>query len=198
MFQLKQGTVVSMLKFQVATICKVMLTIFTSLCILVVYLLRFTPNKSPFFFVCHRLKTEIITNVQKCGSALNRSQKAKNSALSCASAACDHIHDWVYETPKVDSPLSQIAFDHAKLICFYILFFIYLFLFYQLLTFVIFPLSLKFRENGFPWECILMVLMGSQRILFTLFLLNVRKGNGQLCSVSSVASICCKCYIFFP
>ena len=33
-----------------------------------------------------------------------------------------------------------------------------------------------------------MVLMGSQRILFTLFLLNVRKGNGQLCRVSSVAS----------
>ncbi|XP_030965556.1 malate dehydrogenase, cytoplasmic-like isoform X2 [Quercus lobata] len=36
------------------------------------------------------------------------------------------------------------------------------------------------RERGFPWECILMVLMGSQRILFTLFLLNVRKENGQL------------------
>ena len=173
-----------------------MLTIFTSLSIHVFYLLRFTPNKSPFFFVCHRLKTEFITNVKRRGAALNRSQKAKTSALSCASAACDHIHDWVHGTPKVDSPSSQIAFDHAELICFYILLFIYLF--YLLLTFVIFPLSLKFRENGFPWECFLMVLMGSQRILFTLFLLNVRKGNGQLCSVSSVASICCKCYIFFP
>ena len=119
-----------MLKFLVATLCRVMLTIFTSLCILVFYLLRFTPNKSPFFFACHRLKTEFTTNVQQRGSAWNRSQKAKNNALSCASAICDHIHDWVHRTPKVDSPSSQIAFDHAELICFYILFFIYLFLFY--------------------------------------------------------------------
>ncbi|KAK4592874.1 hypothetical protein RGQ29_017147 [Quercus rubra] len=48
----------------------------------------------------HWLKTEFITNVQQRGSAWNRSQKAKNSALSCASAACDRIHDWVHGTPK--------------------------------------------------------------------------------------------------
>nr|XP_023893732.1 malate dehydrogenase, cytoplasmic-like [Quercus suber]POE59470.1 malate dehydrogenase, cytoplasmic [Quercus suber] len=48
----------------------------------------------------HWLKTEFITNVQQRGVAWNRSQKATNSALSCASAACDHIHDWVYGTPK--------------------------------------------------------------------------------------------------
>ena len=60
--------------------------------------------------------------MQQRGLALTRSQKAKNSALSCASAACDHIHDWVYGTPKVDSPSSQIAFDQAELISFYILF----------------------------------------------------------------------------
>ena len=115
-----------------------MLTIFTSLCILVFYLLHFTPNKSPFFFTCHRLKTEFITNVQQRGSAWNRSQKAKNSALSCASAARDHIHDWV--TPKVDSPSSQIAFDHAELICFYILLFIYYFYFILLvINFCNFP-----------------------------------------------------------
>uniref|UniRef100_A0A7N2LH74 malate dehydrogenase n=1 Tax=Quercus lobata TaxID=97700 RepID=A0A7N2LH74_QUELO len=47
-----------------------------------------------------QLKTEFITNVQQRGAAWNRSQKATNSALSCASAACDHIHDWVYGTPK--------------------------------------------------------------------------------------------------
>ena len=114
-----------------------MLTIFTSLSIHVFYLLRFTPNKSPFFFVCHRLKTEFIINVKRRGAALNRSQKAKTSALSCASAACDHIHDWVHGTPKVDSPSSQIAFDHAELICFYILLFIYLF--YLFINFCNFP-----------------------------------------------------------
>ena len=43
-----------------------------------------------------------------------------------------------------------------------------------------------------------MVLMGFHLALFTLFLLNVRKGNGQLCKVSFVAPICCKCNIFFP
>ncbi|XP_075646404.1 malate dehydrogenase, cytoplasmic-like [Castanea sativa] len=48
----------------------------------------------------HWLKTEFITNVQQRGAAFNRSQKAKKCALSCASAACDHIHDWVYGTPK--------------------------------------------------------------------------------------------------
>ena len=75
--------------------------------------------------------------MKRRGAALNRSQKAKTSALSCASAACDHIHDWVHRTPKVDSPSSQIAFDHAELICFYILLFIYLF--YLFINFCNFP-----------------------------------------------------------
>ena len=105
-----------------------MLTIFTSLSIHVFYLLRFTPNKSPFFFffVCHRLKTEFITNVKRRGAALNRSQKAKTSALSAASAACDHMRDWILGTPKVDYLSSQIEFDHAKLICFHIYIYIYI------------------------------------------------------------------------
>ncbi|XP_030965563.1 malate dehydrogenase, cytoplasmic-like isoform X2 [Quercus lobata] len=36
-------------------------------------------------------------------------------------------------------------------------------------------------ERGFPWEFVLMVLMGSNLALFTLFLLDVRMENGQLC-----------------
>ena len=73
-------------------------------------------------FVCCRLKNEFINTVQQRGAAIIKARKA-SSALSAASAACDHMRDWVLGTPKVDSLSSQIAFDHAELIFFYILFF---------------------------------------------------------------------------
>ena len=101
-----------------------MLTIFTSLCILVRLFTLF-----PFLlfiylnFVCHRLKNEFINTVPQHGAAIIKAWKAL-SALPVASAACDHMRDWVLGTPKVDSLSSQIAFDHAKLICFYILLFL--------------------------------------------------------------------------
>ena len=71
-------------------------------------------------FVCHKLKNEFINTVQQCGTAIIKAWKA-SSALSVAGAACDHMRDWVLGTPKVDDLSSQIAFDHAELICFYIL-----------------------------------------------------------------------------
>ena len=58
--------------------------------------------------------------MQQHGVAIIKARKA-SSALSVASAACDHIRDWVFRTPKVDSLSSQIAFDHVELIYFYIL-----------------------------------------------------------------------------
>ena len=100
-----------------------MLTIFTSLCILV---RLFTLLSFLLFiylnFFCHRLKNKFINTVQQCDVAIIKARKA-SSALSAASATCDHMHDWVLGTPKVDYLSSQIAFDHAELICFHILFF---------------------------------------------------------------------------
>ena len=78
-------------------------------------------------FVYHRLKNEFINTVQQHGTAIIKARKA-SSALSVACAACDHMRDWVLGTPKVDDLSSQIAFDHAELICFYILFFNYYYL----------------------------------------------------------------------
>ena len=71
-------------------------------------------------FVYHKLKNEFINTVQQRGIAIIKARKA-SSALSAAGAACDHMRDWVLGTPKVDYLPSQIAFDHAKLICFHIL-----------------------------------------------------------------------------
>ncbi|KAK4397422.1 Malate dehydrogenase, cytoplasmic [Sesamum angolense] len=45
------------------------------------------------------LKTEFITTVQQRGAAIIKARKL-SSALSAASSACDHIHDWVIGTPK--------------------------------------------------------------------------------------------------
>ncbi|KAJ8506388.1 hypothetical protein OPV22_007274 [Ensete ventricosum] len=45
------------------------------------------------------LSDEFITFVQQQGAAIIKSRKL-SSALSAASAACDHIHDWVLGTPK--------------------------------------------------------------------------------------------------
>nr|POE59469.1 malate dehydrogenase, cytoplasmic [Quercus suber] len=47
----------------------------------------------------HWLKTEFISTVQHRGLAIIKARKA-SSALSAASAACDHIRDWVFGTPK--------------------------------------------------------------------------------------------------
>ncbi|CAL9243865.1 unnamed protein product [Arabidopsis halleri] len=45
------------------------------------------------------LKKEFITEVQQRGAAVLRARK-QSSALSAASAACDHIRDWFLGTPK--------------------------------------------------------------------------------------------------
>ncbi|XP_012573987.1 malate dehydrogenase, cytoplasmic-like [Cicer arietinum] len=45
------------------------------------------------------LNTEFITTVQERGGAIIKARKL-SSALSAASAACDHIRDWVLGTPK--------------------------------------------------------------------------------------------------
>uniref|UniRef100_A0A7N2LFN9 malate dehydrogenase n=1 Tax=Quercus lobata TaxID=97700 RepID=A0A7N2LFN9_QUELO len=85
----------------------------------------------------NRALSQIAKRLKHCGLAIIKARKA-SSALSAASAACDHILDWVFKTPK---------------------------------------------ERGFPWEFVLMVLMGSNLALLTLFLLNVRMENGQLCRI---------------
>ncbi|KAH1089579.1 hypothetical protein J1N35_016836 [Gossypium stocksii] len=45
------------------------------------------------------LNTEFITTVQQRGATIIKARKL-SSALSAASAACDHIRDWVFGTPK--------------------------------------------------------------------------------------------------
>ncbi|XWS35637.1 hypothetical protein CRYUN_Cryun20dG0014000 [Craigia yunnanensis] len=45
------------------------------------------------------LNTEFITTMQQRGAAIIKARKL-SSALSAASAACDHIRDWVLGTPK--------------------------------------------------------------------------------------------------
>lgn len=61
--------------------------------------------------ICHRLNNEFITTVQQRGAAIIKARK-QSSALSAASAACDHIRDWVLGTPKVGSfILSSVEFQ---------------------------------------------------------------------------------------
>ena len=79
-------------------------------------------------FVCHKLKNEFINSVQQRGTAIIKAWKASN-ALSAAGVASDHMRDWVLGTPKVDDLSSQIAFDHAELICFHILLLFFFFFF---------------------------------------------------------------------
>ncbi|PWA36871.1 malate dehydrogenase, cytoplasmic [Artemisia annua] len=47
----------------------------------------------------HWLKTDFITNVQQRGEAIIKARRL-SSAFSAASAACDHMRDWVLGTPK--------------------------------------------------------------------------------------------------
>jgi malate/lactate dehydrogenase len=51
-------------------------------------------------FLGLRLNAEFITTVQQRGAAIIKARKL-SSALSAASSACDHIHDWVLGTPEV-------------------------------------------------------------------------------------------------
>jgi len=57
-------------------------------------------RKLSVFLSCVRLNSEFITTVQQRGGAIIKARKL-SSALSAASAACDHIRDWVLGTPKV-------------------------------------------------------------------------------------------------
>lgn len=68
-----------------------------------VYISSILMRKVILFFTCPRLNTEFITTVQQRGAAIIKARKL-SSALSAASAACDHIRDWVLGTPKVGSP----------------------------------------------------------------------------------------------
>ena len=52
------------------------------------------------YFSLSRLNGEFITTVQQRGAAIIKARKL-SSALSAASAACDHIRDWVLGTPQV-------------------------------------------------------------------------------------------------
>ncbi|KAG4917187.1 hypothetical protein JHK87_054744 [Glycine soja] len=51
------------------------------------------------YFSLSRLNGEFITTVQQRGAAIIKARKL-SSALSAASAACDHIRDWVLGTPQ--------------------------------------------------------------------------------------------------
>ncbi|XP_021614109.1 malate dehydrogenase isoform X1 [Manihot esculenta] len=55
----------------------------------------------------HWLDTEYVAFVQQRGAAIIKARKL-SSALSAASAACDHIRDWVLGTPKVDSVILNL------------------------------------------------------------------------------------------
>ncbi|XP_074279996.1 malate dehydrogenase, cytoplasmic-like [Silene latifolia] len=47
----------------------------------------------------HWLNTEFMTTIQERGAAIIKARKL-SSAMSAASAACDHVRDWVLGTPK--------------------------------------------------------------------------------------------------
>jgi malate dehydrogenase len=47
-----------------------------------------------------RLREEFVSIVQQRGAAVIKARK-QSSSLSAASAACDHMRDWILGTPKV-------------------------------------------------------------------------------------------------
>lgn len=56
-----------------------------------------------------RLEEEFVSVVQQRGEAVIKARK-QSSSLSAASAACDHMRDWILGTPKVqDMPSSKLA-----------------------------------------------------------------------------------------
>lgn len=63
-------------------------------------LVRTIYNNNIWLFLYCRLNGEFITTVQQRGAAIIKARKL-SSALSAASAACDHIRDWVLGTPEV-------------------------------------------------------------------------------------------------
>ncbi|KAK9749194.1 hypothetical protein RND81_02G108400 [Saponaria officinalis] len=71
----------------------------------------------------HWLNTEFISTIQQRGAEIIKARK-QSSAMSAASAACDHIRDWVLGTPKVchlrklELPFhSTITFIPANCLC---------------------------------------------------------------------------------
>lgn len=50
----------------------------------------------------YRIDSEYINSVRERGAEIIKARKL-SSALSAASAACDHVHDWIIGTAKVDS-----------------------------------------------------------------------------------------------
>ena len=58
----------------------------------------------------NRLNTEFMKTVQLRGAELMKARRL-SSALSAASAVCDHIHYWLLGTPKV-SPFLYIPFEN--------------------------------------------------------------------------------------
>jgi hypothetical protein len=130
--------------------------------------------------------------VQQRGAAVIKARKL-SSALSAASAACDHMRDWVLGTPEVDS-LTRIFLDLRKFIVNSHLE-IDVFFFQEIIigqwsllaNLSCFSLYLVFREHGFPWEYILMDLMGFNLALYTLSQLPARRANGPLCRVISTS-----------
>lgn len=108
--------------------------------------------------MCRRLNNEFITTVQQRGAAILKARKL-SSALSAASAACDHMRDWILGTPKVSSFLSQTLLDNSQTI------------------FNLHAINVS-RIHGFQWECILMDLTVLSLDLFTLFLLLAIKETG--------------------
>jgi len=130
--------------------------------------------------------------VQQRGAAVIKARKL-SSALSAASAACDHTRDWVLGTPEVDS-LTRIFLDLRKCIVNSHLE-IDVFFFQEIIigqwsllaNLFCFSLYLVFREHGFPWGYILMDLMGFNLVLYTLSRLPARRANGPLCRVISTS-----------
>jgi malate/lactate dehydrogenase len=51
-----------------------------------------------------RFKEEFVTVVQQRGEAVIKARK-QSSSLSAASAACNHMRDWILGTPKVQDML---------------------------------------------------------------------------------------------
>jgi len=58
------------------------------------------------------LKEEFVSVVQQRGEAVIKARK-QSSSLSAASAACDHMRDWILGTPKVQD---MFFFSSSKLV----------------------------------------------------------------------------------
>jgi malate dehydrogenase len=63
------------------------------------------------------LNAEFVSTVQQRGAAIIKARKL-SSALSAASAACDHIRDWVLGTPEVGYTLFNLSFKFFTINCF--------------------------------------------------------------------------------